>query len=121
MGKTCYNFFLFAIFFKWTFNIIKSCALHDCIISDANGYITNIDVYSLFREWFRNSFSFRVVPNKDELIEDLLTRWGPYNKGRGWIGYRYRTLKDDEREGKVITIDLDEEINQDINKSDAPV
>ena len=95
--------------------------VHDCIISDANGYITNIDVYSLFREWFRNSFSFRVVPNKDELIEDLLTRWGPYNKGRGWIGYRYRTLKDDEREGKVITIDLDEEINQDINKSDAPV
>ena len=89
--------------------------IKDMIIDDENSSISIMEIYTHFREWFRNNLPAQVVPVKLEMQEDLIHRWGAM-KGNKWKGHRLRTVKDDELEGKVLTIDIDEKSMKEIEQ-----
>jgi phage/plasmid-associated DNA primase len=78
--------------------------IEEFIAEDAGASITLTEVYSLFKDWFRESLPGHTVPVKNE-VEDYLSRaWGtPTNKK--WKGYRQRTINDDVASGNAHTTD----------------
>jgi P4 family phage/plasmid primase-like protien len=73
--------------------------------SNKEATMTVAEAYNAFKTWFEDSYpNLRSkVPNKSELKEDLINKWGELVKGK-WIGYRIRTLEDDEREGNILVL-----------------
>ncbi len=71
------------------------------------------EVYSSFKNWFHESYPNLQVPTKEDMKEDLITRWGKLSKIHKWSGYRLRTPEDDERDGKAIILR-----EEDLHRSD---
>lgn len=70
----------------WCFTFIN-----ESIINDINSGVTLSGVYQFFREWFRTNVPGEKIPDKNELLNDLIIRWGEPkgNKIKTWYGYRY--------------------------------
>lgn len=80
----------------------------EMIVKCDKSCMTIQEVYTHFREWFKNSLPNQLVPTKLELTEDLNIRWGE-SKASKWFGYRLRTLSDDENDGKLLVVNLNKE------------
>ncbi len=99
--------------------------INECIINiddslpkkedeDDEKYISLGDLYTDFSDWFKHSFPKRELPAKSDMEDDLRKRWGAKTK-KGWLGYRFRTIQDDEDEGKIIVINEGDMIDDDKN------
>lgn len=80
--------------------------INDMLIKDDNEAMTVMKIYTIFREWFRNNLPGQQVPTKSDMEDDLILRWGKPIANK-WKGWRVRTTKDDEREGKILIIDVE--------------
>lgn len=88
--------------------------VNESIINDINGKINLAEIYQIFKEWFRtNISSSKKMPDKNELLNDLIIRWGEPkgNKTKTWYGYRYRIKNDDDKEIYEIEIQEKEKNN----------
>ena len=68
--------------------------VEEIIIEDEGQAISVIELYSQFKEWFKDSMPNHCVPVKNEVKEYFIKSWGDVKRGK-WIGYRVRTLQDD--------------------------
>ena len=68
--------------------------VEEIIIEDEGQAISVIELYSQFKEWFKDSMPNHCVPVKNEVKEYFVKSWGDVKRGK-WIGYRVRTLQDD--------------------------
>lgn len=60
------------------------------------------EVYSDFVEWFKLTFTSIKPPNRNELLEELTSRWGiPTETGR-WKYKRLKTTRDELKEGSAL-------------------
>lgn len=60
------------------------------------------EVYSDFVEWFKLTFTSIKPPNRNELLEELTSRWGvPTETGR-WKYKRLKTTRDELHEGSAL-------------------
>ena len=87
--------------------------VEEIIIEDNGAKISLIEVYSQFKEWFKDSNPGNTLPVKNEVKEYFLKAWGEMERGSKWSGYRVRTLQDD------IGDSIQDEINQNDSDDDA--
>ncbi len=79
--------------------------IEECIIQDDTAKITLIEVYTAIKEWIKESLPQQKMPEKGEVKDYFITRWGDESKGIKWTGYRTRTLQDDIEVGDVIILE----------------
>ena len=82
--------------------------VEEIIIEDDGSIITLIELYSQFKEWFKDSMPNHSVPVKNEVKEYFVKSWGEMARGGKWSGYRVRTLQDDLDNGIAIELDDDD-------------
>jgi phage/plasmid-associated DNA primase len=61
------------------------------------------EIYNIFLEWFKSTYTNSKSPNKIELREDLTRRWGNPIAGK-WKTVRFRSLLDEEEDEKCSTL-----------------
>ena len=54
------------------------------------------EIYSQFKEWFRDSLPHRNLPIKNEVGEHYARIWGEPGPGKRWVGWRLRTDVDNQ-------------------------
>jgi P4 family phage/plasmid primase-like protien len=79
--------------------------IEECIIEDSSKKLSLVELYSQFKEWFKESFPFHTLPIKNEVEEYFNKVWDEPTTGKKWSGYRIRTLQDDIEDGDAILLD----------------
>lgn len=78
--------------------------IEECITEDDTKYISLIEIYAQFKEWFKEGFPAQTVPIKNEVKEYFERIWGEPEPGVKWQGYRIRTLQDGIENGNIIVM-----------------
>ena len=95
--------------------------IEEAIIED-DVTITLVDLYSHFKEWFREGRPNMTLPIKNDVKEYFEHLWGTPERGIKWDGYRLRTPQDDINDGTVIVMTEDDLVNYDDNgRVEAPM
>ena len=81
--------------------------------SDSDKYITLIELYSSFKDWYKEGFPGRQIPNKNEISEYFTKIWGEPMIGMKWKGYRLKTLQDDIDNGDAVLLEDDDLVDYD--------
>lgn len=87
--------------------------IEECIKSEADKYITLLELYSSFKDWYKEGFPGRQIPNKNEISEYFTKIWGEPVTGMKWKGYRLKTLQDDIDNGDAVLLDEDDLVDYD--------
>jgi len=82
--------------------------IEECIIEDDSYNLTVTEMYSQFKEWFKEGWPNMSLPIKNEVKEYFDRLWGDAERGIKWQGYRIRTLQDDVDSGEVVILDEDD-------------
>lgn len=77
--------------------------IEECIIED-DAVLTLTEMYSQFKEWFKEGFPNMSLPIKNDVKEYFERLWGEPDRGCKWKGYRIRTLQDDIDTGDVVIL-----------------
>ena len=64
----------------------------ECIVEDANRILSITEIYTQFKEWFRDSLPGQKVPIKNDVKEYFARLWGDTLKGWKWKGYKIQTI-----------------------------
>jgi P4 family phage/plasmid primase-like protien len=65
------------------------------IKTETNETLSVTEVYSSFKEWFKESMPNRTVVNKCDFSEIFVRLWGPFTvRPNGWKGYKIRSMED---------------------------
>ena len=94
--------------------------IEECIIEDDSYSLTITEMYSQFKEWFKEGWPNMSLPIKNEVKEYFERLWGESERGVKWDGYRIRTLQDDVDSGEVIILDENDLVKYDDNENSAP-
>ena len=65
--------------------------------------INLLEFYTVFKDWYRETFSKNDFPNKNEIKEYLFKIWGPSRLSK-WKKYRIKTMRDEEEEGEILAL-----------------
>lgn len=90
--------------------------IEECIMEDNKSTITLIELYSQFKEWFRDSLPNHTMPIKNQVEQYFCKLWGDPFKGKKWKGYRIRTLQDEIENGDVVILEEDDLVEYDIEE-----
>ena len=85
----------------------------ESITEDENKSISLIELYNLFKEWFKDSLPGHTVPVKNEIEEYFAKIWGNPDSGKKWKGYRQRTIQDDIDSGDAIILTEEDLVSYD--------
>jgi len=91
--------------------------IEESIIDDAKAKISLLEVYTSFKEWFKESLPNHQIPIKNDVLIYFTKSWGEPGRGVKWAGKRMRTLQDDINSGEAMVLedeDFDEENLPDI-------
>lgn len=83
--------------------------LEECIMEDPKKSLNLIAVYTLFKNWFKESLPGQSLPVKNEVEEYLVKVWGSPDIGKSWKGYTERTIQDRMEKGDAFVF-TDEEM-----------
>uniref|UniRef100_A0A6C0EK03 SF3 helicase domain-containing protein n=1 Tax=viral metagenome TaxID=1070528 RepID=A0A6C0EK03_9ZZZZ len=78
--------------------------IEESICEDPDKYISLIELYNMFKEWFRNSLPGHTVPVKNEVEEYFIKLWGTPEAGKKWKGFRHRVIQDDIKNGDAVVL-----------------
>ena len=84
--------------------------IEECIVEDDTS-ITLTELYSQFKEWFKEGWPNMTLPIKNEVREYFERLWGDTDIGALWRGYRIRTLQDDVNDGSAIVLTGEDLVN----------
>ena len=79
--------------------------IEECIAEDNSGSLSITEMYSHFKDWFKEGWPNMSLPIKNEVKEYFERLWGDSERGVKWNGYRIRTLQDDLESGEVVILD----------------
>jgi len=79
--------------------------IEECIAEDSSGTLSITEMYSHFKDWFKEGWPNMSLPIKNEVKEYFERLWGDSERGVKWNGYRIRTLQDDLDSGEVVILD----------------
>lgn len=92
----------------------------ECIVESQN-YITLIQIYASFREWYKQGFTGGCSITKNDLQKHFLKIWGEPEKGFKWFGHRIITsdeeLENNIEDGTAIALTEDDLIDYDDTNS----
>ena len=75
------------------------------IISGEAARINLSELYSSYKEWFRESVPGQAIPTKSEVKEYYTKLWGEPERGMVWRGKRCITFEDQVEKGEVMVLD----------------
>jgi phage/plasmid-associated DNA primase len=79
--------------------------MNECYVRDNRANVKLNDVYENFKSWAKMSLTGKeTLPTKRAMQDYMVKKWGPLLPGQKWIGYRERTIEDDEAEGKLLVL-----------------
>lgn len=79
--------------------------IDESIIENNFSLLSLVELYTQFKEWFKESFPGQSIPVKNEVKEYFCKTWGEPNNGFKWKGFRIRNLQDDIQDGNAIVLD----------------
>jgi P4 family phage/plasmid primase-like protien len=82
--------------------------IEECVIEDKSSVLSLTEIYSQFKEWFREGWNNSSVPIKNQIKEYFEKLWGEPERGCRWNGFRIRTLEEDIEEGDAIILDQED-------------
>ena len=82
--------------------------IEECIAEDPDKTLSLTELYTQFKDWFRDSLPHHNLPIKNEVEEYFIRVWDEPAKGKKWKGYRIRTLQDDIEDGDAVILDDDD-------------
>jgi P4 family phage/plasmid primase-like protien len=82
--------------------------IDESIAEDPTKYISLIELYNIFKDWFKDSLPGHTLPNKNEIEEYFCKLWGNPQSGKKWKGFRRRTIQDDIADGNVVILEEDD-------------
>jgi phage/plasmid-associated DNA primase len=82
--------------------------MEESIIEDKNKVMSLIELYNLFKDWYKESLPNHNVPVKNEVEEYFIKIWGIPEAGKKWKGYRQRTIQDEIDSGDAIVLTEDD-------------
>jgi P4 family phage/plasmid primase-like protien len=94
--------------------------IEECIVEDKDKVVSLIEIYTQFKEWFKDSLPHHTVPIKNEVEEYFIKVWDEPERGKKWKGYRIRTLQDDIDDGEVVILEDDDLIDYDEDNKNLP-
>lgn len=94
--------------------------IEECIYEDQNKVISLTELYSHFKEWFRESLPGRGLPVKDDVEKYFTKLWDEPERGKKWRGYRIRTLQDDIDDGEAVILEDEDLVNYDEDGKNLP-
>ena len=78
----------------------------DTVVEQNGGRISPVDLYAIFRDWFRSGFPGTRLPPRPDLVKYLTKRWGKLGKSGRWRGFSLREatdiVSDDEPDDVLI-------------------
>ncbi len=80
--------------------------MDESLIEEEGKFISLTEMYTLFKNWFKESLPAHSVPVKNEFKEYFEKLWGPPGKGAKWRGWRQRTLEDDIEAGDAFILEV---------------
>ena len=86
--------------------------IEECIV-DADATITLQELYSYFKDWFKDGWPHMTLPIKNQVKEYFDRLWGEPGRGCRWRGYRIRTLEEEVASGDVVIMSPDDLIHYD--------
>jgi P4 family phage/plasmid primase-like protien len=84
------------------------------IAEDDSKVLSLTELYSQFKEWFRESIPNHSIPPRSDVEEYFARLWGDPEKGKRWPGYRIRTIQEQEDAGDRIVLGDDDLIEYEI-------
>lgn len=87
------------------------------IIEDNSKTITLAEVYSSFKEWYRESIPNQTIPPRSDVEEYFSRNWGEPDRGKKWQGYRICTIQDKVDSGDIIVMDENDLVDYGDNKN----
>ena len=69
--------------------------IQENIIEDDDECISVTDIFSIFKDWFRENYPHMSIPSKNDVKDKLLVKWGDFEKRNKWKGYRIRNFNDE--------------------------
>ncbi len=84
--------------------------IEECIV-DADATITLQELYSYFKDWFKEGWPNMSLPIKNQVKEYFEKLWGEPGRGCRWKGYRIRTIEEDIANGEAVVLAPDDLIN----------
>jgi P4 family phage/plasmid primase-like protien len=75
----------------------------ECIVED-NGYLSILDLFNAFKEWYKMGFGSITCPTKNDVQEYFTKLWNEPEKGIKWYGYRIRSIEEEIENGLAIKL-----------------
>ena len=88
--------------------------VEEIIQEEEKAKISLLELYTQFKEWFRDSLPNHSIPIKNEVKEYFVKVWGEPLFGMSWKGYRIRTLQDDLTDGDAVVLNDSDLVNYEI-------
>jgi P4 family phage/plasmid primase-like protien len=81
-------------------NDIYKQFVEEQIDKDRNGSISLKELYTIFKEWYKESVSVSNIPNKNDVKECFIRLWGPLDKQK-WKGYKVKLETNDDEDDEI--------------------
>jgi len=78
--------------------------IEECIIEIEEGSTNLGELYTQFKEWYKDSMPNHTLPIKNDIKEYFTKLWGEPEKGCTWLGYKFFSK---ERDNEVILDEKD--------------
>ena len=96
--------------------------IEECICEDKNSFLSLTEIYTQFKDWYREGWSNSSVPIKNEVKEYFERLWGDVEKGCKWKGYRLSTIDDHIASGDAVVLNNEDLVEySDTGKSLPPM
>lgn len=79
--------------------------VEECIVEEEGERISLTELYSQFKEWYREGFPGQQLLVKNEVKEYFVKMWDEPSRGCIWHGYRVRTMQDDIDSGNIVILE----------------
>jgi P4 family phage/plasmid primase-like protien len=94
--------------------------VEECIAEDRDKTISLVELYSHFKDWFKDSLPNHTLPIKNEVEEYFSRLWDDPDRGKKWKGYRIRTQQDDIEDGAIVIMTDEDLVNYDEDGKNLP-
>lgn len=84
--------------------------IDECIIEDKTSEMSLMELYNIFKSWFRESMPGNSVPVKNEVEEYFIKAWGHPMTGKKWKGFKQ--FKEALKDGDAIILSEDDLVKE---------
>jgi len=90
--------------------------IEECILEDGESKLSLAEIYSQYKEWFKEGWPNMSLPIKNDVKEYFEKLWGTPSRGFIWVGFRIRTIEESIAEGTSILLEHDDLVDYENNK-----